>query len=562
MAKIKRALVSVSDKTGVVKFGGDLSKMGVEIISTGGTAKALRDAKIPVVEISEYTGFPEILDGRLKTLHPKIHGGILGIRNNKKHAEEMKKNGVEPIDLVVVNLYPFESTVAKTGCTFEEAVENIDIGGPTMLRAAAKNHEDVAVVCDPADYSSIITEMREKKGELSAKTKFRLAKKVFAHTARYDSAIITYLSRFDDSKKVLELPTVVGFTFEKLQSLRYGENPHQRAAFYRDPAGTSEPCVANARQLHGKELSYNNIMDSDATIEMVGEFSDAPFAVVIVKHANPCGVAISMTSLADAFAKALACDPVSAFGGIIGLNRALDEATAKLISETFFEVTIAPEYDKKALEILMQKKNIRLLEIPTLNALPLCKGEAEGVEKTGNLRSTLPNPPLQREGICQFTLRKVIGGILLQGRDTNLEDVRKSKIVTKRAPTEKEWAGLAFAWRVCKHVKSNAIVYTSADRTLGIGGGQTSRVDAAKIAATKMHALLHQTSHESRVTNHGIVVASDAFFPFRDGVDAAAEAGATAVIQPGGSIRDDEVIAAANGYDMAMVFTGIRHFKH
>ena len=553
MNKIKRALISVSDKTGVVEFAAELSKMGVEIISTGGTAKALRDAKVPVIEISDYTGFPEILDGRLKTLHPKIHGGILGIRENKKHAEEMAKNGVEPIDLIVVNLYPFEATVAKSGCTFEEAIENIDIGGPTMLRAAAKNHHDVAVVCDPSDYAPIIKEMKEKDGAVSAETKFRLAKKVFAHTARYDSAIITHLSRLDDGKKILEMPDVVGFTFEKMQDLRYGENPHQKAAFYRDPAGTKEPCVANAKQLHGKELSYNNIMDSDATIEMVGEFSDSPFAAVIVKHANPCGVAISKTSLADAFAKALVCDPVSAFGGIIGLNRTLDEATAKAISETFFEVIVVPSYEAKALDILKQKKNIRLLEVPGLGTLPLCKGEA------GGGRSTLPFPPLQREGI---TLRKVVGGVLVQDRDTSREDVRASKVVTKRAPSEEEWEALKFAWHVCKHVKSNAIVYTSAERTLGIGGGQTSRVDAAKIAAIKMHALLHQASHESRVTSHGIVVASDAFFPFRDGVDAAAEAGATAAIQPGGSIRDEEVIKAADEHNMAMVFTGVRHFRH
>lgn len=541
MNKIQRALISVSDKTGVVLFARELAAMGVEIISTGGSAKALRDAKIPVTEISDYTGFPEILDGRLKTLHPKIHGGILGIRENKKHADEMKKNGIEPIDLVVVNLYPFEATVAKPGCTFEEAIENIDIGGPTMLRAAAKNHNDVAVVCDPADYQMILDEIKEKNGSLSAETKFRLAKKVFAHTARYDQAIIAHLSRYDDAKNRLELPSVMGFTFEKLQDLRYGENPHQKAAFYRDVVGTTEPCVANSKQLHGKELSYNNIMDSDATIEMVGEFAGSPFAVVIVKHANPCGVAISETSLSDAFAKALESDPVSAFGGIIGLSRPLDEATAKAISETFFEVIAAPKYDAKALDILKQKKNIRLLEIPPFP--PFTKGGGGGF----------------REGV---TLRKVVGGVLLQDRDASREDVRKSKIVTKRPPTEDEWAALEFAWRVAKHVKSNAIVYTSNDRTLGIGGGQTSRVDAAKIAAMKMHALLHQTSHESLITNHGIVVASDAFFPFRDGVDAAARAGATAVIQPGGSIRDDEVIAAADEHNMAMVFTGVRHFRH
>ncbi len=524
MNKIKRALISVSDKSGVAQFARELAALGIELISTGGSAKALRDAKIPVTEISDYTGFPEILDGRLKTLHPKIHGGILGIRDNKKHADEMKKNGVEPIDLVVVNLYPFEATVAKPGCTFEDAIENIDIGGPTMLRAAAKNHHDVAVVCDPADYQPILDEIRKINGALSSETKFRLAKKVFAHTARYDSAIITHLSRYDDAGKVLEVPSVVGFTFEKLQDLRYGENPHQKAAFYKDAAGTDEPCVANAVQLHGKELSYNNIMDSDATIEMVGEFAEQKFAAVIVKHANPCGVAISKTSLADAFAKAMACDPVSAFGGIIGLSRPLDETTAKAISETFFEVIAAPSYDAGALEILKQKKNIRLLEVKGLGSSYTPKG---------------------------FGLRRVVGGVLLQDRDTSREDVRKSKIVTKRKPTDEEWEALAFAWRVAKHVKSNAIVYTSSDRTLGIGAGQMSRVDSSKIAVMKAQSPLK-----------GSVIASDAFFPFRDGVDAAAAAGATAAIQPGGSIRDDEVIKAADEHDMAMVFTGVRHFKH
>ena len=524
MAKIKRALISVSDKAGVVEFARELSKAGVEIISTGGTAKALKDAKVPVIEISDYTGFPEILDGRLKTLHPKIHGGILGIRESKKHQDEMSKNGVLPIDLIVVNLYPFESTVAKPGCTFEEAIENIDIGGPTMLRAAAKNHHDVAVVCDPGDYPAIIAEMKEKGGDVGADTKFKLAKKVFAHTARYDSAIITHLSQYDEAKNRLGMPSVVGFTFEKLQELRYGENPHQKAAFYRDVRTTSEPCVANAKQLHGKELSYNNIMDADATIEMVNEFAGNPFAAVIVKHANPCGIAVSKKSLSDAFSKALACDPVSAFGGIIGLNRELDDVTAKAISETFFEVIAAPAYAQKALDILRQKKNIRLLEVPKLGS---------SFEPSG------------------FALRKVVGGALIGDRDTSREDARKSKVVTKRQPTQDEWAALEFAWRVVKHVKSNAIVYAASDRTVGIGAGQMSRVDSSKIAVMKAQSSLE-----------GSVVASDAFFPFRDGVDAAAAAGATAVIQPGGSIKDDEVIKAADENNMAMVFTGVRHFRH
>ena len=524
MSKVKRVLISVSDKTGVVEFAKELADLGAEIISTGGTAKALRDAKIPVTEISDYTGSPEILEGRLKTLHPKIHGGILGIRGNNTHEKEMQDNDIKPIDLIVVNLYPFEATVAKPGCSFEDAIENIDIGGPTMLRAAAKNHKDVAVVCDPADYGIILKEIKEKNGDISAEIKFSLAKKVFAHTAKYDSAIITHLSQFTDTKEKQEHPSVVGFTLEKVQELRYGENPHQKAAFYRDAAMTSEPAVCNAKQLHGKELSYNNIMDADAAIEMMNEFLDKPYAAVILKHSNPCGAAVSSESLTDAFASALSCDPVSAFGGIICVNRQLDEKTAKAISETFFEVIIAPEYEAKGLDILKKKKNIRLLELPILRK------------------------PFTPKGMG---LRKVVGGVLIQDRDTSKEDVRKSKVVTKRSPTEDEWKALEFAWRICKHVKSNAIVYTDSSKTLGIGAGQMSRVDSSKIAVMKAQNSLK-----------GSVVASDAFFPFRDGVDEAAKAGATAVIEPGGSIRDEEVIAAADENNMAMVFTGIRHFRH
>jgi len=524
MTQIKRALISVSDKTGIVEFAKGLAAMGVDIISTGGTAKALRDAKIPVKEISDYTGFPEILDGRLKTLHPKIHGGILGIRENARHSKEMEANGIDPIDLIVVNLYPFEATVARPECSFEDAIENIDIGGPTMLRAAAKNHNDVAVVCDPVDYEVIIKEMKEQGGKLSTRTKFRLAKKVFAHTARYDAAIATYLHRYDDERNRLDLPSLVGFTFEKVQDLRYGENPHQKAAFYRDTVKCNEPSIVGAKQLHGKELSYNNIMDADATLEMVGEFLDSPFAAIIIKHTNPCGVALSKTSLADAFAKALACDPVSAFGGIIGLNREVDEATAKAVSGGFFEVVVAPSFAKAAINTLIKKKNIRLLEVPRL-----CS-------------SFTPSG---------YNLRKVVGGILLQQRDVSRDDVRKSEVVTKRAPTEDEWSGLEFAWRVCKHVKSNAVIYTASDATIGIGAGQMSRVDSSRIAIMKAKSSLR-----------GSVVASDAFFPFRDGVDEAASAGATAIIQPGGSIRDDEVITAANEHGLAMIFTGVRHFKH
>jgi phosphoribosylaminoimidazolecarboxamide formyltransferase/IMP cyclohydrolase len=522
--KIKRALISVSDKTGVVEFAKALSERGVEILSTGGTAKALRDAKIPVIDVAEYTGSPEILDGRLKTIHPKIEGGLLGRRGDPKHVKEMEANGIGQIDLVVVNLYPFEATVAKPNCTFEDAIENIDIGGPTMIRAAAKNYEDVASVVDAADYDAIIAEMDKNGGALTTETKLRLAKKVFATTARYDAAIISHLSGQGEKGEKLDMPTNVGMTYELVQNLRYGENPHQKAAFYREPTGVSEPSLVNAKQLQGKELSYNNIMDADAVLDMVKEFTGSDYAAVVVKHANPCGAAISSKSLADAFAQALECDPISAFGGIIGLNRTVDEGTAKLMKETFFEVIAAPAFDDAALAVLAKKKNLRLIEVPGL-------GE-----------------PFTPSGI---NTRKVVGGLLVQERDTSMENVRDAKVATKRAPTEEEWRSLEFAWRICKHVKSNAIVYAKGDRTVGIGAGQMSRVDSSRIAVMK-----------SRSDLAGSVIASDAFFPFRDGVDAAAKAGATAVVQPGGSIRDEEVIAAADENDMTMVFTGVRHFRH
>jgi len=524
MNKIRRALISVSDKTGVVEFARALHERGVEILSTGGTAKALREAKIPVMDVADYTGSPEILDGRLKTIHPKIEGGLLGRRGDPRHVKEMEANGIGPIDLVAVNLYPFEATVARPGCTFEDAIENIDIGGPTMIRAAAKNYEDVASVVDAADYRTVIEEMDANGGALTRETKLRLAKKVFSTTARYDSAIISYLSGTDEKGAALGMPTGVGMTYELVQPLRYGENPHQKGAFYREPAGSSEPSLVNARQVQGKELSYNNIMDADAVIGMVGELAESKFAAVVVKHANPCGAAVSDKSLADAFAQALECDPISAFGGIIGLSRTLDGETANLIKETFFEVIAAPSFDGAALEILKKKKNLRLIEVPGL-------GE-----------------PFTPSG---WNLRKVVGGLLLQERDLSRESVRDSKVVTKRRPTEEEWRDLDFAWRIAKHVKSNAIVYAKGGRTLGIGAGQMSRVDSSRIAVMK-----------SRSDLAGSAVASDAFFPFRDGVDAAAKAGATAVVQPGGSVRDEEVIAAADEHDMAMVFTGVRHFRH
>lgn len=524
MSKIRRALISVSDKTGVVEFARALHDRGVELLSTGGTAAAFRKAGIPVIDVAEYTGSPEILDGRLKTLHPKVHGGLLGKRSDPKHVSEMQANGIGPIDMVVVNLYPFEATVAKPGCTFEEAIENIDIGGPTMIRSAAKNHADVASVTDPADYEPIIREMDANDGALTGSTLFRLAKKVFAATARYDAAIVSHLSRISDEREQLAWPATAGFTFEKVQDLRYGENPHQRAAFYREASPGNEPSLINARQLQGKELSYNNIMDGDAVLEMVKEFPDAKFAAVIVKHANPCGAATSEKSLADAYAKAFACDSISAFGGIIGFNRKVDGDTARAIAETFYEVVAAPAFDADAVAIFSKKKNLRLLEVPGL-------GE--------------PSSP------SGLNFRKVTGGLLLSDRDTSHDDVRAARVVTKRSPTEEEWKALDFAWRIAKHLKSNAIVYAAADRTIGLGGGQTSRVDSSKIAVMKAQSSLA-----------GSVIASDAFFPFRDGIDAAAEAGATACVQPGGSVRDDEVVAAADERGMAMVFTGVRHFRH
>ncbi|MFH1874034.1 MAG: bifunctional phosphoribosylaminoimidazolecarboxamide formyltransferase/IMP cyclohydrolase [Pseudomonadota bacterium] len=522
--KVERALISVSDKSGIVEFAKGLAELGIEILSTGGTAKALQEAKIPVIEISDYTGSPEILDGRLKTLHPKIHGGLLAMRGNTQHQKQMAENNIHNIDLAVVNLYPFEATVAKPDCSFEQAIENIDIGGPTMLRAAAKNYQDVAVVCDPRDYAKILSELKTNQGKLSKQTKFSLAKKVFAQTAKYDAAIISYLSKYDADLKQQEHPDVIGFTFEKVQDLRYGENPHQKAAFYKSTTPVNEPALTNATQLHGKELSYNNIMDADAAIEMVAEFRDQPFAAVVVKHSNPCGAATSDKSLQEAFTKALACDPTSAFGGIVSFNKEVDSKTAQALSEIFFEVIAAPKFSAAAKEILMKKKNIRLLEIPQL---------------TTNYTAT---------GIG---IRKVVGGVLIQDRDLSLEKVRQAKVVTKRAPTEEEWQALDFAWRICKHVKSNAIVYAAKDRTIGIGAGQMSRVDSSKIAVMKAQSSLK-----------GSVIASDAFFPFRDGIDEAAKAGATAVIQPGGSIKDDEAILAANEHNMAMVFTGVRHFRH
>ncbi len=519
MGKIKRAIVSVSDKSEVVSFAKGLAQMGVEILSTGGTAKTLREQGISVMDISDYTGFPEMLDGRVKTLHPKVHGGLLGQRSKKEHVKKMEEHGILPIDLVAVNLYPFEATIAKKDCSLEEAIENIDIGGPTMLRSSAKNYPDVTVVVDPSDYEPILSELKAK-GEISLETNFRLAKKVFQHTARYDGAISNYLGQIEKDKKACEFPETYTFQVRKVQELRYGENPHQKAAFYRESLIT-EPSVSNGVQLQGKELSFNNILDIDSAYETVKEFEEA--ATVIIKHNNPCGVAIS-TTLADAYRKARECDPVSAFGGVVGFNRVVDKETAKEMAEIFLEAIIAPGIDPEAMEILKKKKDLRILKTP-----PLTGSYSQG----------------------GFDLRKVVGGLLVQDRDLGKVPMENWKVVTKRRPTEAEKKAMAFGWKVAKHVKSNAIVLVREDRTIGIGAGQMSRVDSTRLAVMK-----------ARSSTKGTVLASDAMFPFRDGVDTGAESGATAIIQPGGSIRDDEVIAAADEHNIAMVFTGMRHFRH
>jgi phosphoribosylaminoimidazolecarboxamide formyltransferase/IMP cyclohydrolase len=519
MAKITRALISVSDKTGILEFAKKLAGYDVEILSTGGTAKMLRDAGLAVKDVSEFTGFPEMLDGRVKTLHPKVHGGLLGMRGNPEHVAKMKEHGIEPIDLVAVNLYPFEATVAKEGCMLEDAIENIDIGGPTMLRSAAKNYPDVTVITDHSDYDKVLEEMAVNGGEVSRETNFTLAVKVFQHTAAYDGAISNYLgARLGGT--VQEFPATFTIQVKKSQDLRYGENPQQSAAFYVEKEIT-EPCVSNAVQLQGKELSFNNIIDLDAAIETVKEFLDRP-AAVIIKHTNPCGAALGDTPL-DAYLKARECDPVSAFGGIVGFNRPVDGAAARELSSTFLEAVIAPGYTEEALDIFKLKKNVRVMKAQDISSY-VCTG---------------------------YDLKKVVGGLLVQGRDLGMVKASDCRLVTERRPTLAEYEALEFAWRICKHVKSNAIVFTTKDQTVGIGAGQMSRVDSSRIAVQK-----------AQLPIKGTVLASDAFFPFRDGVDAAAEAGVTAIIQPGGSVRDEEVIQAANEHGIAMVFTGMRHFRH
>ena len=529
--KVTQALISVSDKHGAVDFARELAALGVTLLSTGGTAKLLRDAGLAVTDVSDYTGFPEMLDGRVKTLHPKVHGGILGIRGNAEHAATMAKHDIPAIDLVVVNLYPFQQTIAKKDCTLEDAIENIDIGGPTMVRAAAKNHgnEDggCAVVVEPADYAGILAEMKANGGAISAATRFALAKKAFVHTARYDSAIANWLTALDADNKPVTFPERLQLAFDKVDTMRYGENPHQQAAFYREPNPVAGS-IASYQQLQGKELSYNNIGDADAAWEAVKAFDPSAngAACVIVKHANPCGVALGATAEA-AYRRAFSTDPTSAFGGIIAFNVAIDKATAEAVSGQFAEVIIAPEITADARAVFAAKQNLRVLVVP----LP------QGARSSGLL-----------------DYKRVGGGLLVQTADEARIAQSDIKVVTKRLPTEQEMRDLLFAWKVAKYVKSNAIVYCKDEMTVGVGAGQMSRVDSARIAAIK--------AENNQLTVVGSVVASDAFFPFRDGLDVLARAGATAVIQPGGSVRDAEVIAAADEQNIAMVFTGFRHFRH
>ena len=518
MGKIKRAILSVTDKAGLQEFAGKLHQLGVELISTGGTAKLLRDAGVPVKDISELTGFPEMLDGRVKTLHPKVHGGILHVRDNPQHREAVAEHGILPVDMVVVNLYAFEKTASKAGVSFHELIENIDIGGPSMVRSAAKNFQDVAIVTSPGDYDAIAQEMQSSGGELSLATKWRLEQKAFATTASYDSAIASTLEQVASPEGKLELneqvfPQTLRLSFNKAFDLRYGENPHQKAALYSDGSGAG---VANGKQLQGKELSYNNTVDLQAAWDLAQEFEQPVCA--IIKHTNPCGTAVADT-LAEAYRRALECDPVSAFGGVIGVNRPINKETATEMAKLFLEVIAAPKFDDAAREIFAAKKNLRLVEVV----------------------------PMEQK----WVLKNVSGGVLLQDNDMRPLTEADLKVVSERQPTDDEMRDLLFAWKICKHVKSNAILYARGGQTTGVGAGQMSRVDSARIGAMK-----------SVLGIKGSVAASDAFFPFADGVEVIAEAGATAVIQPGGSVRDQEVIDTANKLGLAMVLTGVRHFRH
>jgi phosphoribosylaminoimidazolecarboxamide formyltransferase/IMP cyclohydrolase len=522
---VKRAIVSVHRKDGVVDLARGLVARGFEVVSTGGTAKALREADVAVRGVSEVTGFPEILGGRVKTLHPAIHGGILARAEQPEHGEELARHGIPPVTVVAVNLYPFEETVAR-GAALPEVVENIDIGGPTMLRASAKNFRNVCVVVDPADYG-LLLEQLDRPGGPDQATRLYFAQKAFRHTAHYEAGIAAYFEKLEAKESGIaaaapeeeEFPYRLTLTFEKAQDLRYGENPHQRAAFYSD-LGSTLRSIAAARKLQGKELSFNNILDLDAAWRLVTELE--PLACAIIKHTNPCGTALG-TSLAEAFTRARECDPVSAFGGIVAVNRRLDAEAARAMSDLFLEAVIAPGYEPEARAVLAAKKNLRVMDM-----------DQTSVQRFGGR-----------------DLRRVLGGLLVQDFDLSVEDVSKCEVVSRRKPRPDELSALQLAWTVCKHVKSNAIVYASAVQTVGVGAGQMSRVDSARIAAEK-----------AKLPLKGTAAASDAFFPFRDGIDAIAQAGATAIVQPGGSVRDDEVIAAANEHNLAMVFTGVRHFRH
>ncbi len=516
---MKQALISVSDKTGIAELAQGLAELGFRILSTGGTAKLLTDSGLAVIEVADYTGFPEILDGRVKTLNPRVHAGLLARRDLPEHMAALTQHGIDPIDILCVNLYPFEQTVARPECTFDDAIENIDIGGPAMLRAAAKNHGSVAVIVDPADYPAVLEELRTH-GRVGSAMRFELAKKVFAHTARYDGAISNYLSSLDDRQRPTAYPQTLTRQWQKVQEMRYGENPHQSAAFYRERA-IGGGLLASYVQLQGKALSYNNIADADAAWECVRAF-ELP-ACVIVKHANPCGVAIA-TDVATAYGKAFKTDPTSAFGGIVAFNRAVDANCAQAVAGQFVEVLLAPAFDSGARDVFAAKQNVRLLTV--------APGSAHN----------------------DLDFKRVGGGLLVQSADTATLAPNEMKPVTRRKPTTEQVEDLLFAWRVAKHVKSNTIVFAAGGTTLGVGAGQMSRIDSARIASIK--------AREAGLSLAGSAAASDAFFPFRDGLDVVVDAGATCVIQPGGSMRDEEVIAAADERDIAMVFTGVRHFRH
>ncbi|MFH1256109.1 MAG: bifunctional phosphoribosylaminoimidazolecarboxamide formyltransferase/IMP cyclohydrolase [Candidatus Diapherotrites archaeon] len=516
MGERKRALISVSDKTGLADFAKGLEKEGFEIISTGGTFKALKEAGVKVKEVSDVTGFPEMLDGRVKTLHPFIHAGILALRSSKEHMQKLKEHKIVPIDLVCVNLYPFRETISKKDVSIEHAIENIDIGGPTMIRAAAKNYQDVAVVVNPAQYGKILQELNEKKS-ISLETKMLLAKEAFEHTAFYDSMVSGFLREKFSCEKY---PKQLSLGFEKMQDCRYGENPHQSSAVYREPI-VEEPCISNAKQLQGKELSFNNFNDANGAIELCKEFEGT--AVVIAKHANPCGVSTAKT-VSEAFKEALECDPGSAFGGIIVLNRECDLATAEQITAFFNEIVVAPSYDRDSLEEFAKKPNLRVLQI---------EGLGKGFEAKG------------------MDLKKIVGGLLVQDRDLKNVSEKDLKVISEKKPSKEQIASLLFAWRVCKHVKSNSVVLAQGTKTVGIGAGQMSRIDSLEIAVKK-------SSGKAK----GAVLASEAFFPFRDTIDAAVKAGISAIIETGGSVRDPEVIKASNEHGIPLVFTGVRHFKH